>query len=238
MLNLPSKTPGDRFDYGWDIPLDTADTVSSATIELRSGDVVLEGQSLDVANARLTFVLSGGTAGTSSLFYVRAETAGGDIIDDFIGIYVGGTIVPRPTPDDIKAEFPEFAQVDEGVIQRRIDRTASRVDASWGDEMAWGKSLLTAHYLVEDGFGGGDAEIAAYRAAGVVKLKSGTLDVTFASATEAGAGEFDSTVYGRRFYALMRRLFSGPLTTGGGCYGYAGAATDLPFAWAYGGRCL
>jgi len=141
----------------------------------------------------------------------------------------------EPTPADVKADFPEFANVDDAVIQRRIDRTASRVDDGWGADYTYAKSLLTAHYLVEDGLGGGDAEIASYRAAGVTRLKSGTLDVTFASEAGAGGSEFDTTAYGRRFYALMARLFGGPLTTGNGCGGYAGAATDLPFAWAYGG---
>lgn len=143
-----------------------------------------------------------------------------------------------PTPADVKADFPEFANVDDAVIQRRIDRTASRVDASWGADYAYAKSLLTAHYLAEDGFDGGDAEIAGYRAAGVTRLKSGTLDVTFAGDTASGGSEFDTTSYGRRFYALMARLFGGPLTTGGGCDGYAAQATDLPFAWAWNGVAL
>lgn len=135
-----------------------------------------------------------------------------------------------PTPADVKADFPVFAGVDDAVIQRRIDRTASWVDDSWGTDEEYAKSLLTAHYLVLDGLGGGDAEITAYREAGVTKLKSGALDVTF-SEVSATASEFDETGFGRRFYALLRKVKSGPLTTGGSVGCIAGAATDVPWAW-------
>lgn len=139
-----------------------------------------------------------------------------------------------PTPADIKADFPPFAAVADNVIQRRIDRTASRVDESWGEaDYTWARELLTAHYLVEDGFGAGtDAEMAGLGLSGVSRLKSASLDVTFREDSSANDGsEFGGTSYGRRFQALMNRLFAGPRTTGGvgGCI--AGAATDVPWAW-------
>lgn len=143
-----------------------------------------------------------------------------------------------PTPADVKADFPAFAGVDDLAIQRRIDRSASWVDASWLEsDYNYAKSLLTAHYLLSDGFGAtGDAEIAAYRASGVSRLKSGTLDVTFASADAAsGDNEFDATEYGRRFYALLLKNKSGVLTTGGGEHCIAGASTDYPWAYATNG---
>lgn len=143
-----------------------------------------------------------------------------------------------PTPDDVRADFPVFGEIDDFVIQRRIDRTASWIDASWLEtDYNYAKSLLTAHYLLADGFGGqGDAEIAAYRASGVSRLKSGTLDVSFV-ASDAGSGdnEFESTEYGRRFYTLLLKNKSGVLTTGGGCGGVAGASTDMPWAYRTGG---
>lgn len=142
----------------------------------------------------------------------------------------------NPTPADVKADFPTFANVDDTAIQRRIDRAAMWVDESWLEsDYTYAKELLAAHYLTIDGLGGGDAEIAAYREAGVVKLKSGTLDVTFSEIAASGGSEFDETSFGRRFYALLRKNKSGPLTTGGGCDGIAGAATDVPWAWATNG---
>jgi acetyl-CoA acetyltransferase len=144
-----------------------------------------------------------------------------------------------PTPADVKADFPAFADVDDFAVQRRIDRTASWIDDSWlVSDYNYAKSLLTAHYLTVDGFGStSDAEIAAYRSAGVARLKSGTLDVSFTTDEYRGvsASEFDASVYGQRFAALLRKNKSGVLTTGGsvGCVG--AASTDVPFAYAFGG---
>lgn len=139
-----------------------------------------------------------------------------------------------PTPADVKADFPAFAGVDDLAIQRRIDRTSMWVDTSWLEsDYNYAKSLLTAHYLLSDGFGAtGDADIAAYRASGVSRLKSGTLDVTFASeSVDTSGSEFDATEYGRRFYALLLKNKSGVLTTGGSVGCIDGAATDVPWAW-------
>lgn len=144
-----------------------------------------------------------------------------------------------PTPTDVKADFPAFAGVDDLAIQRRIDRTASWVDQSWlVSDYNYAKSLLTAHYLTVDGFGSSsDAEIAAYRSAGVARLKSGTLDVSFTTDEYRGvsASEFDASVYGQRFAALLRKNKSGVLTTGGAVGCYSPAATDYPYAWSNNG---
>lgn len=143
----------------------------------------------------------------------------------------------NPTPADIKADFPVFSSVDDAVIQRRIDRTPMFVDESWLEsDYNWAKSLLTAHFLTEDGFGTGtDAELSAQGLSNVSRLKSGTLDVTFKSAADSGDSDvpepWGSTSYGRRFWALMRKNKGGPrIAVGGGC-GIAGAATDVPWAW-------
>jgi len=143
-----------------------------------------------------------------------------------------------PTPADVRADFPAFAAVDDAVIQRRIDRTAATVDQSWLEaDYTFARSLLAAHFLTEDGIGGGtDAEIAALGLSGVSRLKSGSLDVSFASDSgAAGGGAWDSTSYGRRFAAILRRNKGGPLIAvgAGGCIG--SAATDVPWAWATNG---
>jgi len=249
MLNLPSKSPGQRLDYGWDIPVDTGDTVISATISVVSGDVEIVSQSLDFSIPRLIFVLSGGTAGTITQFYVVANTSGGDIFDDTIGIFVGGAAsVPPPysdpTPSDIKADFPIFATVDDAAIQRRIARSSMWVDDSWLEsDYTWAKELLVAYWLTKDGLGAGtNAELAAQGLSGVSRLKSGTLDVTFKSSSDSGDTDtpspWNENGYGIEFYTMLRKNKSGPLTTGGACGGISGAATDTPFAWQFGGFAL
>lgn len=139
-----------------------------------------------------------------------------------------------PTPDDVRADFPAFANVDDAAIQRRIDRTSATVDESWLEaDYTYARSLLTAHFLTEDGFGAGtDAELSALGLSGVSRLKSGSLDVSFKEASVADSGgAWDGTSYGRRFAALLRRNKGGPLIAvgGGGCIG--SQATDVPWAW-------
>lgn len=139
-----------------------------------------------------------------------------------------------PTPDDVRADFPAFAEVPDLPIQRRIDRTAAVVDESWREDVySYARSLLTAHYLAEDGFGE-DAEVSGYAAMGVARIRSASLDVSFADGSASGGGLYDSTSYGRRFAALLRAR-SGPLITGNGGFCHAGAATDWPVAWRPGG---
>lgn len=145
-----------------------------------------------------------------------------------------------PTPADIKADFAAFSAVDDAAIQRRIDRTGSYVDDSWMvSDYTYAKELLTAHYLTLDGLGSGtDAELASLGLSGITQLRSASLTVAFsdrAAAAVAAGGEFDETSFGRRFKSLLIKNKSGPLTTGGCDGGIAGAATDLPWAYALGG---
>lgn len=138
-----------------------------------------------------------------------------------------------PTPADIKADFPQFAAVDDAVIQRVIDRNVQWVDESWFEtDYTWARELLTAHFLTLSGQGTGqDAETAV---SGVSRFKSGTLDVTFTSAADT-AGDapapWNGTRYGIEFYYLLRKNKGGPRVVGGGCGGIAGQATDVPWAW-------
>ena len=149
-----------------------------------------------------------------------------------------------PTPTDVKLDFPQFACVDNAVIQRRIDRTPMFVDETWLEsDYTYAKELLTAYWLTDEGFGGGtDAEMASLGLSGVSRLKSGALDVTFKTGADASSGgipaPWDANSFGRRFYALLRKNRGGVVTAAGGGCGYGAQATDLPFAWAYNGRGL
>jgi hypothetical protein len=144
-----------------------------------------------------------------------------------------------PTPADVKADFAIFADVPDAAVQRRIDRTASWVDQSWmAGDFTWAKELLAAHFLTEDGLGAGTgAEMNALGLSGVSRLKSGTLDVTFAATDGGGAGDSPllSTSYGRRFYALLRKNRGGVVSVSGGGCGIADQATDTPWAYRTGG---
>jgi hypothetical protein len=146
----------------------------------------------------------------------------------------------EPTPADVKADFAVFADVPDAAIQRRIDRTAGWVDTTWLEfDYTWAKELLTAHFLTEDGLGAGTgAEMNALGLSGVTRLKSGTLDVTFADAAQSGNPSDSpllSTSYGRRFYVLLRKNRGGVVSVSGGGCGSADQATDYPWAYRAGG---
>lgn len=143
----------------------------------------------------------------------------------------------NPTPDDIRLDFPVFTDVDDDVIQRRIDRTMSWIDETWLEtDYTWAVSLLTAHYLTEDGMGRGtDAELASQGLTGVSRLKSGTLDVTFKEGGGGNANQFGGTSYGQRFYTLLRKNKGGVYVAAGGGCGVGSQSTDVPWAWATGG---
>lgn len=135
-----------------------------------------------------------------------------------------------PTPADLKAMFPAFASVANTTVQIYLDRAARMVDESWLEgDFATGRILLAAHYMVTAGITGTD-EIAGYGAAGVSRLKSGTLDVSFKDDAGGGIdyGAYGSTSYGRQFYTLLKQNKGGPrvIVGRGGCY--SGWAKDWP----------
>ncbi len=142
----------------------------------------------------------------------------------------------EPTPADVKLDFPLFADVADGIIQRRLDRTPMWVDVGWLEsDYTYAKELLAAHWLTLEGFGKGtDSELGAAGLSNVSRLKSGTLDVTFKDTSSAGSSEFDGTSYGKQFASLLRKNRGGPRIAGSGC-GYGDQATDYPYAWRTGG---
>lgn len=145
-----------------------------------------------------------------------------------------------PTPADIKADFPAFASVDDAAIQRMIDlRIPMWVDESWPESLyTFAGELVVAHYLSRAGYGG-NAQANSAAASGISRIKSADFELTLAdSATSSDLSGFTTTIYGRDFLALLYRAKGGPTVIHGGGCGYAGQATDLPFAWAYRGFAL
>lgn len=134
-----------------------------------------------------------------------------------------------PTPDDLKAKYPAFVGVSDATIQ--IWLSDAPVDESWSETdyasaiMAW-----SAHQMVSNGIGGGDVGVAA--AAGVSRLKSGTLDVSFSDGSSGSSG-YGSTSYGRLWLELLARNKGGPriAVSERGCV--SGYAKDWP--WPMGG---
>lgn len=114
-----------------------------------------------------------------------------------------------PTPADLKALYPAFADVADATVQAWMNKAP--VDASWSDtDRASAIIAWAAYQMVSNGIGGGD--IAGYASAGVSRLKSGTLDVSF-SDSASGASGYGSNAYGRLWLELLARNKGGPRVT-------------------------
>jgi hypothetical protein len=130
-----------------------------------------------------------------------------------------------PTAAEFKAAFPAFAAVPDAAIDQAISESTAYEDETWPDQQTYanGLMLLAAHFLTQQGLGtGAEAAAAAGGMSNFQRAKSGTFEFDRgAKAASAGSDPFYddlmSTAYGRRWAALAKRLFSGPLVLGGGC---------------------
>lgn len=133
----------------------------------------------------------------------------------------------RPTPAEFKTRYPAFAAVSDATIQAYLNDAP--VDDSWLDsDYTRAIMLWAAHTMTANGIGAD--EIGQAAAAGLSRLKSGTLDVSFKDSAQdmGGMGEYGGTAYGRQFYALLRANKGGPRVIGGAGYCQSGYAKDVP----------
>jgi len=76
-MKLPNKLHDENLDYRFDFAkrMDTADTITSSTATVATGDVVVG--SVTHTDTAVTFWLSGGTSGKVCEVLVEAVTTGG-----------------------------------------------------------------------------------------------------------------------------------------------------------------
>ncbi|MDO8800052.1 DUF4054 domain-containing protein [Phenylobacterium sp.] len=112
-----------------------------------------------------------------------------------------------PTAADLKAKFPTFAAVADGVVTSAITDANRQVDESWLEgDYANAIMLLAAHNLALDGHGA-SREIQLL---GFKRVKVGPLELErAASSSDAAAGSLGSTSFGVRYAELRRLNFSG-----------------------------
>lgn len=234
MLIWPSKDPDEVLDYqvDWSARLGD-DTISSSVFTLeQAAGLVIDSQSNAAKTA--TVWLSGGTTGGTGWLLNRITTAGGRTFDEVIQVAIissAGAPAPvppfgRPSPANLKAKYPAFTAVPDATIQMYLDDAP--VDESWTEgDFANAIMLWAAHTMTLNGIGAD--EIGQAGAAGVARLKSGTLDVSFKDSSSASDGGYGGTNFGRQFYALLRVNKGGPRVVGGGGRHQSGWAKDYPF---------
>lgn len=121
------------------------------------------------------------------------------------------------TPEQFKAVKPQFADVDEAVIQSYLDLAAIWVDESWPESVHQPAIMAVAcHLMTLDGLGADAASKSfAKGSAEYQSIRTGNVTLTrFRSASE-GAGQstsgwFNQTACGRQFMVWARMFRGGP----------------------------
>ena len=203
MIVWPAKSPTERLDFSWRGPLDTGDAIDTFTPAHVSGDAALDGSG-SVSGDLATVWITGGTADEIAYFNLTVVTDAGrtfrqtailPIIDRAAAMLAG-----------FRLRYPAFDDVDDGRIGYWLAQSATEVGSNWAEDMrSAGKYAWVGHKLVESG------ALASAVPAGLTSFKSGTFEAKVSDKIASLTG-FDSTVYGREFLAMRRRLFSGPIT--------------------------
>lgn len=111
-----------------------------------------------------------------------------------------------PNVDGFKAQFPEFADVDDTAVQVALDQAGQFVDSSWGDSQTAGQMYLAAHFMV---LGQQPDDTGVGRV--VTSESIGRISVSYATQSAAGAagGQLGSTTYGLIFNNMLTQQGSG-----------------------------
>lgn len=108
-----------------------------------------------------------------------------------------------PTAAAFKARYPSFASVADATVDYWIADAERVVGSNWDDDnRPIGVMLMAAHNMADIGLGSGGAP------SGVSSFKSGTFAVTVSDEVASKTGIY-STIYGRQYADLCRRLFGG-----------------------------
>ena len=116
--------------------------------------------------------------------------------------------VTIPTAISIKTRFPEFADVEDPVVEFAIEEARAEIGTNWTTGYNLAIVYLVAHYV---------ASAVAARARGdggdIASESIGRFSISYAKNANADAvhGDKSSTSYGRRYVELLGRNFGGPV---------------------------
>lgn len=145
------------------------------------------------------------------------------------------------TPSRFKQIKPQFASVDDAVVQSYIDLGTLWVDESWPERLCEAAQVsIVCHLMTLDGLGSDtESQGQASGAAQYQTVKSGELTLTRFQKSAADMSYADwlgQTKCGAFFMQLLRMARGGPRIAMGGCGGaQSGFAKDVPFSppWGY-----
>lgn len=116
-----------------------------------------------------------------------------------------------PTPADLKARYPEFAQADDNQVGLVLSEAELEVDQkAWGKFFALGVLALAAHMLSIESRRGGTG--ASAMPGPLTSKKAGEIQLSYAAAPVNSMDEavLASSAYGQR-YLHLRRLIAIPI---------------------------
>lgn len=128
-----------------------------------------------------------------------------------------------PTTAEFKARYQAFSALSDAAISPVLAdavRTVGQPTATRWVEADYAPAimLLTAHWLITEGaLTGGAASNAGEFAGPITKKRVGDIETSYgfapsgAGSSASGSGDFERTEYGRRYLAMMRANFAGPM---------------------------
>jgi len=139
------------------------------------------------------------------------------------------------TPPLFRSNYPEFSSTDRfpnSGVQYWLDTAYSFLNASrWGKQLDIGVSLYVAHNLSLEARAQAEAANGGVPGGQVGPVSSKSIDKVSVgydtgAGTETGAGHWNSTIYGTRFFRLVKMFGSGPIQVG---MGVSPPNTGLPW---------
>lgn len=221
----PSKDPDEvlRYTYDWSPDLAEGETLTDTILvdPLVPAGTTVEAVQHD--DAHVFVIISGGTTGEEAQFLIRPTTSTGEVLEDTVVLpifakvkpvaYPGGYI--DPTPGNLVALYPEFADVPVTTLETYMAEAARIVDTSWTEgDFGRARMALAAHNLTINGIGetpearairGGSEE---FRVMGIGPLRLERFD------RPGGTSEFAKTRYGKAFRQMLRMNKGGARVTG------------------------
>lgn len=126
----------------------------------------------------------------------------------------------QPTLTNFRTRYPEFASVDDTLVQTVLDESIAEVGDTWLDQdRAKAQMLLTAHKLVAEGYLAASSGSDSSSSGSVVKMeKAGDHQIEYAvsddSIANAQDGGLETSVYGNRYLKLLRNNFPAVFVAG------------------------
>lgn len=115
------------------------------------------------------------------------------------------------TPAILKARLPEFADVDDDVVQDWLDSCELELNFDrWGSRFDEGHLLLTAHTMVRAGVLNSNAG-STMPVGALASMAVGPVSKSYSVSSSGADSDLETTTYGKLFVRKMRSLVRTPV---------------------------